>query len=279
MVSSQEIYDKVTTHYSAQASRTATGHYASAVAKAFGYSEEDLIKAPEGSSLGLSCGNPLALASITEGETVIDLGSGAGFDVFQAAEKVGGSGRVVGIDMNKEMLAKANAIKEKTDKTNVEFVEARITDMAILPSSMADCIMSNCVINLVPSTEKNLVFKEAFRLLKPGGRLAVSDILAKKPLPEKLRNDMAMYVGCVAGTSLVVEYEGWLWEAGFEDVLIEDIKGDLNVYLDTREDGSRKERCCGSVGGEGNGEYLYVSPEVSDLNEWAGKCLSLSEGP
>lgn len=269
-MSSQEIYDKVGEYYSVQASRITDGRaYARAVAKSFGYSEEDIAQTPDGSNLGLSCGNPLAMASITEGETVIDLGSGTGFDVFQAAERVGTSGRVVGVDMNKDMLSKAKAIRQKTGKTNVEFFEARITDMSVLPSNSVDCIMSNCVINLVPSAEKHLVFEEAYRLLKPGGRLAVSDILAKKPLPDKLRDDMAMYVGCVAGASLVHEYKGWLRLAGFEGVVIQDTEADLNVYLDTDEDGSKKERCCGSAKGEGGGEY--VSPEASDLNEWAGK--------
>lgn len=171
--------------------------------------------------------------------------------------------------MNKDMLSKANAIRDKSGKTNVEFVEARITDMSQLPSASADCIESNCVVNLVPSAEKHLVFEEAHRLLKTGGRLALSDILAKKPLPEKLRNDMAMYVGCVAGASLVDEYEEWLREAGFGGVVIQDTKADLNVYLDTDEDGSRQNRCCGSGQGKGGGEY--VSPEASDLNEWAGE--------
>ena len=267
---SQEIYDKVGEYYSAQASRTINSRaYATTVAKSFGYSEEDITKAPEDSNLGLSCGNPLALASITEGETVIDLGSGAGFDVFQAADRVGTSGRVVGVDMNKDMLSKAIAIKEKTGKTNVEFFESRITDMSVLPSDSADCIMSNCVINLVPSAEKHLVFEEAYRLLKTGGRLAVSDILAKKPLPEKLRNDMAVYVGCVAGASLVDEYEEWLRRAGFGGVVIQNTDADLNVYLDTDKDGSRTNRCCGSGKAAGGGEY--VSAEASDLNEWAGE--------
>ncbi|KFA60385.1 hypothetical protein S40285_07684 [Stachybotrys chlorohalonatus IBT 40285] len=211
----QTIYDQVSTHYSA-ASQGTTTEYESAIAKSFGYSEDELASAAEGSNLGLSCGNPLAMASIREGETVIDLGSGAGFDCFLAANKVGRSGKVIGVDMNKDMLAKATKIKTETGKANVEFVESGITDMSGLQSGIADCIISNCVINLVPATEKHLVFKEIFRLLKPGGRLAISDILAKKAMPEKLKSDMAMYVGCISGASVVGEYEKFLKDAGFE---------------------------------------------------------------
>ena len=161
------------------------------------------------------------------------------------------------------MLAKANAIKTETRKSNVEFVESGITDMSVLKPGIADCIISNCVINLVPSGEKHLVFSEMFRLLKPGGRVAISDILAKKPLPEKLRSDIAMYVGCISGASEVLEYEKFFKDAGFggkfpsftpqefmlwsaeePEILIADTKSDLNVYLQTNEDGSKKAECC-----------------------------------
>lgn len=143
------------------------------------------------------------------------------------------------------MLARANKIKSSkgADADNVMFVKGNITAIP-LDSDIADCIISNCVINLVPAAEKHLVFKEMHRLLKPGGRVAVSDILAKKELPEQLRHDMAMYVGCIAGTSLVAEYEAWLKEAGFDDILITDTKSDLNVYLDTLDDGTKKGACC-----------------------------------
>lgn len=146
------------------------------------------------------------------------------------------------------MLARANEIKAKHNKTNVSFVEAQITDMSAIPSGTADCIISNCVINLVPEDEKPLVFREMHRLLKPGGRIAVSDILAKKPLPERLRANMALYVGCVSGASLVGQYERYLREAGFEDagVAIRDDGADLNVYLETNPDGTRT---AGGTGG------------------------------
>lgn len=154
------------------------------------------------------------------------------------------------------MLARANEIKAKHNKTNVSFVDAQITDMSAIPSGTADCIISNCVINLVPEGDKPLVFREMHRLLKPGGRIAVSDILAKRPLPEKLRANMALYVGCVAGASLVAQYERYLAEAGFEpgSVAIRDDGADLNVYLETNPDGTR------TIGGTGGN--LCCNPSI-----------------
>lgn len=139
------------------------------------------------------------------------------------------------------MLSRANKIKTKHNKTNVSFIESQITDMPTIPPNTADCIISNCVINLVPEDDKRLVFKEMHRILKPGGRVAISDILAKKPLPEKLRANMALYVGCVAGASLVSQYEQYLQEAGFlaESVLVKHDGADLNVYIETNADGTR----------------------------------------
>lgn len=154
------------------------------------------------------------------------------------------------------MLARANEIKNKNDKKNVRFVESQITDISAIPSNTADCIISNCVINLVPESEKHLVFKEIYRLLKPGGRVALSDILAKKPLPEKLRANMALYVGCVSGASLVEQYETYLKEAGFpaDSIAINNDGADLNVYLETNEDGTR------TVGGTGGN--LCCNPRI-----------------
>lgn len=155
------------------------------------------------------------------------------------------------------MLARANEIKAKHQKSNVTFVESQITDMSAIPSNSADCIISNCVINLVPEAEKHLVFQEMYRLLKPGGRVAISDILAKKPLPEKLRANMALYVGCVSGASLVAQYEQYLREAGFtaESVAIKDDGADLNVYIETNPDGTR------TVGGKGGN--LCCNPTIA----------------
>lgn len=155
------------------------------------------------------------------------------------------------------MLARANAIKSKHDKSNVTFVESQITDMSAIPSNTADCIISNCVINLVPEDDKLLVFREMHRLLKPGGRVAISDILAKKPLPEKLRANMALYVGCVSGASLVEQYRRYLEKAGFssDSVVIKDDGADLNVYIETNPDGTR------TVGGTGGN--LCCNPTIA----------------
>ncbi|KAK4224831.1 arsenite S-adenosylmethyltransferase [Podospora fimiseda] len=243
---SSEIYDQVRNHYSA-ASRTTSVKYGETVAKSFGYTQEELSNIPDDANLGLSCGNPLAITSLKEGETVIDLGSGAGFDIFLASSKIGPTGRAIGVDMNDDMLARAEKIKTARSITNASFVKGNITSVP-LESETADLIISNCVINLVPHAEKHLVFKEMYRLLKPGGRVAVSDILAKQPLPEKLRNDVALYVGCIAGAAEVKEYEAWFAEAGFSGVVIADTKADLNVYLETNDDGTKKGDCCSPPG-------------------------------
>ncbi|KAH0592664.1 hypothetical protein MHUMG1_09657 [Metarhizium humberi] len=229
----QEIYDQVNRRYGSIV-KSSTGQYEQKVAKAFGYTEEELSTLPEGANLGLSCGNPIALARLREGETVVDLGSGAGFDVFAAANKVGPTGRAIGVDMNKNMIDKANANKARVNASNVQFIESAITSIA-LPDEVADCIISNCVINLVPTEDKQLAFSEMFRLLKPGGRLAISDILARKELTDEIRNNIALYVGCIAGASQVSEYDEFLRNAGFHDVLIVDSKNDLNVYCTTAE--------------------------------------------
>ncbi|KAK3984993.1 S-adenosyl-L-methionine-dependent methyltransferase [Cladorrhinum sp. PSN332] len=241
-----DIYNQVSEHYSA-ASRTTSVKYGETVAKSFGYSEEELSNIPQDANLGLSCGNPLAITSLKEGETVIDLGSGAGFDIFLASTKIGPTGKAIGIDMNDDMLARAEKIKTDRSITNASFVKGNITSVPVEPET-ADLIISNCVINLVPHAEKHLVFKEMYRLLKPGGRVAVSDILAKQPLPENLRNDIALYVGCIAGAAEIQEYEAWFAEAGFKDVVITDTKADLNVYLETNDDGTKKGDCCSPPG-------------------------------
>lgn len=287
MDSTEQIYAQVREHYSS-ASRTAAPKYAESVAKSFGYSEDELSNIPEDANLGLSCGNPLAITSLKEGETVIDLGSGAGFDIFLASTKIGSSGRAIGVDINDEMLARAEKIKASrgSSVSNVTFIKGNITSVP-LPDVTADLIISNCVINLVPYEEKNLVFKEMYRLLKPGGRVAVSDILAKKPLPDQLRKDVAMYVGCIAGAAEVADYQNWFREAGFKDSVITDTQADLNVYLDTNEDGAKKSGdCCGPVATvsacDGGDEAKKATPSCSsattdssdvgrtDLNEFVG---------
>lgn len=201
-----------------------------AVAEAFGYTAEELTAIPAGANMGLSCGNPLATASLREGETVVDLGSGGGLDVFLAARKVGATGRAIGIDMTPEMidLARRNASKlEGGAPSNVEFRQASIDDLPLEDAS-ADCVISNCVINLAP--DKRAVFREIARVLKPGGRLAASDIALKRELPAELSADVLAYVGCIAGAIPVEEYRRGLVEAGFREVAVIDACADLNAY-------------------------------------------------
>ncbi len=187
------------------------------LSKAIGYSNDELGSVPDGANLGLGCGNPTALASLKEGETVLDLGSGAGFDCFLAANVVGETGRVIGIDMTHEMLEKARENARKGNYTNVEF---RLGEIENIPAAdnAVDVVISNCVINLSP--DKSKVFGESFRVLKPGGRLMVSDIVLLKELPEVLRNSIAAYVGCIAGALLKEDYLETIRQAGFEDVKI-----------------------------------------------------------
>ncbi|CEJ93524.1 hypothetical protein VHEMI09105 [[Torrubiella] hemipterigena] len=260
---SSTIYAQVSVRYSAAATDNNATH-SNTVAKAFGYSEEELESIPKDSNLGLSCGNPLALATLREGETVLDFGSGAGFDVFLAAKRVGPTGIAIGIDMNKDMLAKARSICASSGNQNVEFVEASITDIP-LPSASADCIISNCVVNLVPHTDKQLVFSEMHRLLRPGGRVAISDILARKPLPESIQQSMSLYVGCIAGAGEVADYQRYLEVAGFQDIVITNTGSDLNVYLE----GANNE-CCGDSAGSQAAQAMKDDLKQANLNEWAG---------
>ena len=192
------------------------------ISKKIGYTDGDLSSVPEGANLGLGCGNPIALASLKKGETVLDLGSGAGFDCFLAANKVGVKGKVIGVDMTPEMLEKARENARKGNYNNVEFRLGEIENLP-LGDNTADIIISNCVINLAP--DKNKVFKEAYRALKPGGRLMVSDIVLEKELPEAVRESVQAYIGCIAGASLENEYLGAIENAGFTNVRVADETG------------------------------------------------------
>ncbi len=198
-----------------------------AVAEAFGYSADELASIPAEANMGLSCGNPTAMASLKAGETVVDLGSGGGLDVFLAAEKVGPEGRAIGIDMTPEMIELAKRNAEKAGAPNVEFHLATIDNLP-LDADSADCVISNCVINLAP--DKPAVFREIARVLKPGGRLAVSDIALKKDLPPELGADVMAYVGCIAGAIKIDEYRKGLTDAGFSGVEVIDSGADLNAY-------------------------------------------------
>jgi ubiquinone/menaquinone biosynthesis C-methylase UbiE len=202
-----------------------------AVAEAFGYSAEELADIPAEANMGLSCGNPTATANLHAGETVVDLGSGGGLDVFLAAAKVGPAGRAIGIDMTPEMieLARRNAARanEGQGYANVEFHLATIDNLP-LPDSSVDCVISNCVINLAP--DKPAVFREIARVLKPGGRLAISDIALKQALPPEVSQDIMAYVGCIGGAIMIEDYVQQLKTAGFANVQVIDSGSDLNAY-------------------------------------------------
>jgi len=217
-MNSEDTYHSVQEHYASVARQAGPDNqrsYERKVATAFGYSLEDLRSIPDNANLGVSCGNPLATANIRTGETVLDLGSGGGIDVLLAAKKVGLEGKAIGIDMTKDMLELARRNARNAGASNATFIEAFITSIPV-PSATVDCIISNCVVNLVPEAEKPLVFQEMFRLLKPGGRVAISDILAKRELPMEIKTDLSFYVGCIAGASQVSDYERYLKQAGFQ---------------------------------------------------------------
>lgn len=197
-------------------STTATADAAS-LSQALGYSTNETALVPEGSNLGLGCGNPQAIANLKAGETVLDLGSGAGFDCFLAARQVGDTGHVIGVDMTPAMVSKARANTEKGNYPNVEFRLGEIENLPIADGTV-DAIISNCVINLSPN--KHRVFAESYRALKPGGRLAISDIVALGELPPEIRNDLTLFTGCMAGASLISEVEAMLQSSGFTQIRI-----------------------------------------------------------
>lgn len=240
-----------------------------AVAEAFGYSPDDLAALPAGANMGLSCGNPTATANLRPGEVVVDLGCGGGIDVFLAARKVGPTGKAIGIDMTPEMIdrARRNAaqLAAAGEPVNAEFHLARMEQMPLADGTV-DCLISNCVINL--AADKAAVFREMFRVLKPGGRVAVSDIALKRELPAVLAKSVTAYVGCVAGALVVAEYERLLKEAGFAAVQIVDTKKDLNAYAQVDGPGG----CCSAEGSD-TGVSCCGTPQVSE-EEWIASSQS-----
>lgn len=196
------------------------------ISRKIGYTEEQMEAVPEGSNLGLGCGNPVALAGLKEGETVLDLGSGAGFDCFLASRAVGEKGKVIGVDMTEEMLERAAANARKGGYSNVEFRRGEIEALPVEDGSV-DAVISNCVINLVPNKDK--AFREAFRVLRPGGRLMVSDIVLRRSLPDFVKESIQAYVGCLAGAVSKERYLDAIARAGFEEI---DVIGESDFPLD-----------------------------------------------
>jgi SAM-dependent methyltransferase len=228
-IMAEQILDSVRSKYGAVAESSLSNDDAGvkAVAEAFGYTAEELTSIPAGANMGLSCGNPTATAHIKMGEVVVDLGSGGGLDVFLASKMVGPEGRAIGIDMTPAMIGRARANALAGGYTNVDFYQSTI-DRIPLPDASVDCVISNCVLNLAP--DKPAVFREIARVLKPGGRVAVSDIALKCDLPEAVAQSIAAYVGCIAGAIKINDYRDGLLAAGFEHVEIVDSGKDLNAY-------------------------------------------------
>ena len=187
------------------------------ISQKLGYTPDELASIPNGANMGLGCGNPQAIADLREGETVLDLGSGGGFDCFLAAPKVGTTGKVIGVDMTPEMISKARANAEKSSYTQVDFRLGEIENLPVA-DQIVDVIMSNCVINLSPNKQR--VFEEAYRVLKVGGRLAISDIILTTTLPEEMQQNMALYTGCISGASPLDQLTAFLEIAGFKDIRI-----------------------------------------------------------
>jgi arsenite methyltransferase len=212
------IAKQATSYYS---SRTCCGcaDVSQEISKRLGYTEEEILAAPPESNLGLGCGNPVALASLKEGEIVLDMGAGAGFDCFLASTRVGEKGKVIGVDMTSEMVERARANSRKGGYTNIDFRQGDLENMPVA-DDYVDVVISNCVINLVPS--KNRAFKEAFRVLKPGGRLAVSDVVILRELPDIVSKSDEAYIGCLAGAIRKDEYLNIIESVGFKDIRVVD---------------------------------------------------------
>jgi len=265
----EQILDSVRSKYGAVAESTLSSKHAGvkAVAEAFGYSAEELRSIPAEANMGLSCGNPTATAHLRLGEVVVDLGSGGGLDVFLAAKMVGPQGKAIGIDMTPAMIERARANAEAGGYTNVEFHQSTIDNIP-LPDASVDCVISNCVLNLAP--DKPAVFREIARILKPGGRLAVSDIALKGELPEAIAKSMAAYVGCIGGAIRIDDYRAGLRAAGFAHIEIVDSGADLNAYAKVESQSG----CCSPAMDEGSCCTPALDVRSATLHEELSDLLS-----
>jgi arsenite methyltransferase len=272
----EQLLESVRSKYGAVAESTLSSNNAGvkAVAEAFGYSADELTSIPAEANMGLSCGNPTAIASMRRGEVVVDLGSGGGMDVFLASPLVGPEGKVIGIDMTPEMIERARVNAKNGGYQNVEFRLATIDYLPIADASV-DCVISNCVINLAP--DKPAVFREIARILKPGGRLAISDIALKAELPPAVAQSMAAYVGCIGGAIKIDDYREGLLAAGFEHVEIVDSGADLNAYAKVENQAG----CCSPAMNPANGLIMLTeaccstdAPTPASLHEDLTKLLS-----
>ena len=260
------VVDQVREKYAAVARSSLSNDHSGVrdVAEAFGYSPEELASIPPEANMGLSCGNPTATANLRPGEVVVDLGSGGGLDVFLASKRVGPSGKAIGIDMTPDMIARAQASAAKQGFTNVEFHLATIDNLPLADDS-ADVVISNCVINLAP--DKPAVFREIARVLKPGGRLAVSDIALKQALPAEVSQNLLAYVGCIAGAIPIEAYRQGLLAAGFAHVEMIDTGADLTVYSKVEKQAG----CCspGASCGSDVQDSLHELMQRYNINDYA----------
>jgi SAM-dependent methyltransferase len=265
----EQILESVRSKYAAVAESTLSSNDegVKAVAEAFGYSPEELTSIPAEANMGLSCGNPTATAHIKAGEVVVDLGSGGGLDVFLAAQMVGPTGRAIGIDMTPSMIERAKLNAASGGYSNVEFYLSTI-DQIPLPDNSVDCVISNCVLNLAP--DKPAVFREIARVLKPGGRVAVSDIALKHELPEAVAKSMAAYVGCIGGAIKFDDYRDGLLAAGLEHVQIVDSGADLNAYAKVENQAG----CCSPAMESSSNQGACCSPAATSLHEDLTSLLS-----
>lgn len=232
--------------------------------RTIGYTDEEMRSVPDGANLGLGCGNPLAHASIREGETVLDLGAGAGFDCFLAARAAGPGGRVIGVDMTPEMVEKARENARAGGYVNVEFRLGEIENLPVADASV-DLVISNCVINLAP--DKRRVFREAFRALRPGGRLMVSDIVLREELPESVKNSVAAYTGCIAGATVKDDYLGAISAAGFREIRVVD---ETAFPVEIAADGPLAKAAAEEFG-LAPGELGKIAASVSSIKVFAAK--------